>query len=283
MAKLLPGLRQYHRPDTIDDAMNLIRMHGQNALILAGGTSISFHKPKVDVVIDISGLPYTDCRIDNNGNLEIGSLTTIHSMEKNPIIQEYCQGIMIQATDALANTPLRNLITIGGNICGGFPWSDLPVTCLALDAVLETYDGTSFSRLDTSNRLDRSIFFKQGLLLTRIILPVQRQNAGGRFFKFMKTAVGFGLVTVAVSYNLNENFMQNVRVVCGCIVNAPIRLSSVEQALENTLPDSSIINKVAESAANELSIKPDTVVDEKYRRNILAALIERAITESLED
>ena len=141
MAKLIPTAMQYYRPETPAELEPLLGSNDPAALFIGGGTGMAFSRPAAERIVDLSRMPWKGCRRLADGSLEIGAVTTIGELERLPDATAFCGGILRQATDKLASTPLRNLITVGGNVAAGFAWSDLPVVFLALDARYRAFPG----------------------------------------------------------------------------------------------------------------------------------------------
>ena len=82
MAQLIPGLKSYFRPESLEEFQRLIQAHDEYKL-LAGGTSLAFGLFKAKTVIDISGLPLSHIRQTETGDLEIGACATIYDLESS--------------------------------------------------------------------------------------------------------------------------------------------------------------------------------------------------------
>ncbi|HPQ40948.1 MAG TPA: FAD binding domain-containing protein, partial [bacterium] len=148
MAKLIPGATTFLQPATEDELteqLTAVSAGGgedePGVLILAGGTSLAFSRPDTRTILDLNGLPFRGCRTESGSELSIGAVTTVTELENDPETAGFCGGILRQATDMLASTPLRNLITAGGNLAAGYAWCDLPVAFLALDGRYELFPG----------------------------------------------------------------------------------------------------------------------------------------------
>lgn len=247
MARLLVDLKEYHRPDTAPDALDLLKKYGQEATLLAGGISLAFRSPKVSAAIDISRLPLRGTAW-NAGDLEIGAVTTIREMEIDPAIQMYAGGLIVQACDRLATTPLRNLITCGGNLMGGFVWSDLPVALLALNASVRIFDGAESIRpIETDGRFQRDALLDKA----------------------------------AVSLRLQDDIMTNVRIACGGLVAQPQRIVEAEQVLEGARPTEKIMGKAGAAAAEVVVPRRDYNAGPEYRLSVLSMLIRRAVAQAV--
>jgi CO/xanthine dehydrogenase FAD-binding subunit len=277
MARLLVDLKEYLRPETVREAVDLITTFGSSGKVLAGGTSLAFSKPKISAAIDISRLPCRGCASTGDG-LEIGAVTTIREMETDPLAQEYAGGILCQASDKLASTPLRNLITVGGNLMGGYSWSDLPVVFLTLDASIRyVREEPGIKSIDIDGQHQRSKLLESNELITHIVLPANRQSSSGVFLKYSRTETDFAMVSVAVSLNHSGGRMSDIRIACGGLVGEPQRIMAAETMLEGSVLSDSLLEKTGAAAAETITPRNDYIAGAEYRLSVLSTLVQRAV------
>ena len=127
--------QEYFYPSNLEEALNLLSK--ESTEIIAGGTHLATSKNRAKSnFVDITRLGLNYIQKDQQ-LVRVGSTTTITEMIESPIISEIGNGILTKACQLIADTPLRNVITIGGNIAGTYPWVGLPVVLLVLDAEVE--------------------------------------------------------------------------------------------------------------------------------------------------
>ncbi len=115
----LPPFR-YHRPTTVDEAVTLLAEHAGDALLVAGGTDLipnmkhrlfePGHLVALKGVQDLRGIDERD------GWLRIGAAETLSSVARNPIVRERFPSLA-DAAGHVAGPQLRNMGTLGGNLC----------------------------------------------------------------------------------------------------------------------------------------------------------------------
>jgi xanthine dehydrogenase YagS FAD-binding subunit len=107
------------QPASVDDAVALLREHGSEAWVLAGGLdSFDWLKDRIKrpkVVVDLSQIKELTGVRDSNGGLEIGAMTTLTDVVNNPIVKQKYR-ILSEAAEAAASPQIRNQGTIGGNV-----------------------------------------------------------------------------------------------------------------------------------------------------------------------
>jgi xanthine dehydrogenase YagS FAD-binding subunit len=110
---------QLLQPTSVDDAHKLLQQHGQDAWVLAGGLdSFDWLKDRIKrpkAVVDLSGIEELHGIRETSDGIEIGAMTTLTDVVRNPIIkQKY--GLLVQAAEVVASPQIRNQGTIGGNV-----------------------------------------------------------------------------------------------------------------------------------------------------------------------
>jgi 4-hydroxybenzoyl-CoA reductase subunit beta len=109
------------RPRTLEEALSQLSTHGSEAMIIAGGTDVvpnlqsGLYSPRAMVDIkgirDLKGISFHPER-----GLEIGALASITELAESPLVQEHYP-VLAQAAATVASPILRNMGTLGGNLC----------------------------------------------------------------------------------------------------------------------------------------------------------------------
>ena len=127
---------EYVAPGTLDDALGLLREHGDEAKILAGGQSLipilHYRLARPRVVIDINGLPLGDIVVED-GRVRLGALVRHHQLEESDAIARRCP-VLGEAARLIGNVRVRTLGTVGGSLAHADPAAELPAVMTALDA-----------------------------------------------------------------------------------------------------------------------------------------------------
>jgi carbon-monoxide dehydrogenase medium subunit len=128
---------EYFAPTSIAEASDLLARYGGSARVIAGGTDLLL-KMKADrlapkAVINIKRIP--DLRdLAMNSQLSIGALTTLEELRRSPLVRQHFAALA-DAAATMASIQIRNLATIGGNLCNAAPSGDLAPILIALRAV----------------------------------------------------------------------------------------------------------------------------------------------------
>ena len=120
MAKDMMTAFQLFQPASIDNAFALLNRFGKDGWRMAGGQdSLDWFKDRAKqpkAVIDLSGIEVLKGVREATSGIEIGALTTLTEIESHPIINEK-YGVLAAAARRVASPQIRNVGTIGGNVC----------------------------------------------------------------------------------------------------------------------------------------------------------------------
>src|ERR1700689_4447117 len=115
---IMPAFELF-QPANIEDALALLDHHGSDAWVLAGGLdSFDWLKDRIKrpkVVVDLSQVSELRGVKEVNGGLEIGAMTTLTEVVRNPIVKEKFS-ILSTGAELAASPQIRNQGTIGGNV-----------------------------------------------------------------------------------------------------------------------------------------------------------------------
>ena len=127
---------------------------------------------------------------------------------------------------------IRNISTLGGNICRVFPWADMPVVLLAMNARMVVYSGKEAEvPADEFFASQPAARFTGGDLLTCVRVPVLKAHVGFGSVKAVRNAAAFALCTIATVLEFEGEAIKAARVAVGSAVSFPRRLPTVEAAL----------------------------------------------------
>ena len=268
---MIPATFTYQRAGSVDEALDLITEHGDEAKFLAGGHSLvplmKLRLAVPEVLVDIGRLGELRYIRDDGSHIAVGALTSYHELAQSSLLAAELP-LLAYAAGRVGDPQVRHRGTIGGSLAHADPAADLPAVLLALDAVLVTR-GPSGSRSIPAGEFFRGLFesvLEPDELLTEIRIPRPPQ-AGWSFQKFTKRAIDWAIVGVAV---------QGGRVALVNMGQQPLRAGTVEQALAAGAPPA----EAATHAAEGTSPPTDLNGDPAYRAHLARVLTARALTEA---
>ena len=275
-----PG--EYFKPTSINEAVKLLAQYGEKGMTIAGGTDVLATKnPQIEVLIDITGLGLNYIKSDSQG-LRIGAATTLADIEISPVLSKGPYNIIARAAHKVGTPLIRNLGTIGGNLCNASPSADTPPPLLALGAKLKLVSSKQ------SREMPLDEFFAAPFrtvkeydeLLTEIVLPPLTPGTGTSYQWLTKiSSIDESLVAVAVMVILGNKgeVIEDARIGLISVAPTPMRARQAEEMLRGKNVKDGLIEVVAKAVADET--RPRSRPD--YRRNMSAVLTERAIREAV--
>ncbi len=264
---------EFHYPQTIKEAVTLLGK--PSSLALAGGTSFIV-KPRVEHLIDLTRLKLSYIR-DEKTDVLIGATTTAADINESQVLGRLGSGILRDASSKMADTPLRNMITVGGDIACRYMWASFPPALMVLDA-----------RLKIAGRKEREVpiekFFKlrlqPGEFISEVIIPKKSTNGKGAFIKFSRTKSEYSLITVAVYAERQGKKASVVRVAVSGNT-PPTRIKAIEDGLEGKVITEELLERTIEKAVAQLLLTENYIFSEEYRLELLGILLERGLKKVL--
>jgi CO/xanthine dehydrogenase FAD-binding subunit len=275
---------------SLDNVVSLLREHPDKSRIIAGGTLI--HElgfrgllSGVHTLVDIStlGLSYTKWA---DGALRIGATTTFTELlEALQAKGDPGLAVLEDALRAIRPVQVRNVATVGGSICSGVPFFDLPVALLVSDARVHIV-GPAGRREIALGEFFHDYFatdLKSGELVTEIHVPHMPRATSGAFLKLETNSVDWGLVSTAIRLSKESNRLRGVRVAFGGsgVDQKVVRAAGVEQALEGQVPNDEVVGKAAEAVAKSLKFGADFRASSEYRTHVAKVFVRRCVHTAL--
>jgi aerobic carbon-monoxide dehydrogenase medium subunit len=304
---------EYFKPTTLDEAISLLERHGEKSTLIAGGTDvIVMAKQKritPEVLVSLMEVPGLDS-IHHNGTLRLGPMVTHRTIEKSEFIRKEFSALS-DAVDSLGSIQIRNVATIGGNICTAAPSADTACPFLVLDAQLKV-KGSQSERM-----IPLSQFFtgpgrtalSHGEVLTEIQIPRLLPNTGSAYWKHQRRlALDLPILGVAVLISLDkatvtcsdflctaspisavlhrleedELVCREIRIALGVAAPTPMRALKAENLLRGKKITDELLEEVSEAAAKEAHPRNSIRGEAWYRRDMVKVLVKRMAMKSME-
>jgi carbon-monoxide dehydrogenase medium subunit len=274
---------ELHRVSTVEEATEQLAEHGDDAALYCGGTELllllKLGFASVGHLIDVKGIEEICGVRADDGALVIGAGVTHREVERDPIVRERLPALA-EMESRVANLRVRNVGTLGGNLCFSDPHSDPATFLLALDAELECRRGGSAPR-----RIPLADFvvgpyqtaLEPGELLTSIRVPLP---AGGmrivhRKFRFHERPAA----TVTCGVRAEGDSIHEARVAVGSVGVRPVRVTEAERLL--VAEGVEAIARAGEEAATVAGAVEDANGSVEYKENLVRVMVERALREAL--
>jgi aerobic carbon-monoxide dehydrogenase medium subunit len=271
---MIPAPFDYQRAGSVDEAIELLAAHGDDAKLLAGGHSLlplmKLRLAQPAVLVDIGRIGDQSYVEDGGGTVRIGALTRHHDVASSDLVREQVP-LLAEVAGQIGDPQVRHRGTIGGAIAHGDPASDLPAVLLALR-------GTLVVRGPGGEREIAADDFFTGFLetalapdevLTEIRVPAV-PGVGWAFEKFNRRSQDWAIVGVAAALTNGAGGPGVGLINMG---SAPLRAAGVEDALRSGSGAAD-----AAARADEGTEPPgDLNASPEYRRHLAQVLVRRAL------
>ncbi len=274
----------YLEPATIKEAVSLLSKYDGKARAIAGGTDllvlIRGKTIKPEYVVDIGYIPGLDyINYDEKQGLSIGALATIRAIEKS---DKLCRiyPVISQAAGLLGSVAIRNVATIGGNLCNAAPSADTapPLIGLSARARIIGPGGERLVSLEDFFTGPGETVLKAGELLLEIQVPVPPPGTKGVYLKHGRSAVDLATVGVAVVMALESGGVcRDVQIVLGAVAPTPMRAKKAEGVLRGKKVEPALVEEAAQVASGEAQPITDVRASAEYRKEMVKVFTRRAI------
>jgi carbon-monoxide dehydrogenase medium subunit len=285
---MFPASFGYLAPRSMQEALDLISKHGEDAKLLAGGHSLipamklRLASPKY--LIDIGQLPgLRGIRVEGE-NLIIGALTVHADVASADLVKQHLPGLA-DAASVIGDVQVRNRGTIGGSVAHADPAADFPVMLTALNAsfVLQAPSGNRTVSADDFFLDFFTTAIKPNEVLTEIHLPLAVAGTGTAYAKLGHPASGYVVVSAGVRIERQRSgTCVASRIAIGGLGSGPIRAIPTEMELQGKPLTPQAIAAAAAKAAEEVDVDGDEYASADYKRHMATVYTRKAIDAAVE-
>ncbi len=273
----------YYEADTVGEATALLA-EKPNLELIAGGTDvlIKMHGKSEDT--ELLGLrkikSLESIRKAEDGTIVIGAMATFARVFNDPILREMIP-ILTEAAISMGGPQIRNIATIGGNVCSGATSGDSASSLFALNAQLRLVDlqGERIVPIQEFYLGPGKVALKPGEILTEIrISPDDYQGFGGQYIKFaMREAMDIATLGVAVTCKLQGETFDEVRIALGVAGPTPLRCLEAEAYAKGNDVSTETVAEIGKLAVNSAKARTSWRASKEYREHLVEELVQRAL------
>lgn len=250
---------------------------------LAGGSDlivkINNDVIKTDNVVDISRLEELKGIVDNGETITIGALETHDHVMNSALIKEFAPALA-HASSEVGATQIRNMGTLGGNICNASPAADSVPALMIYDAELTLVNGNEERKVMLKDflHLPSRPNIQPKELLKSITIKKIKPGEGSDFVKIGKRkAMAISVVNGAAFLQVSNDKITDVRLSLGSVAAKTVRMSAAEEYLLGKAPTAENFEKAGEIAKGEVTPITDVRSTQEYRSDSSAVVIKRAL------
>ncbi len=279
----------FSSPVSLAQANDLLSRHGAEAKVVAGGTDLVVQiknrliaPEQVISLLKVQELAGMEIR---GKQLRIGALVKHATLESSPLLKNGWE-ILSEAAKKVGSPQIRNLGTVGGNLCNASPAADTAPSLLVLESeiVLVSQRGERRIPLDSFFTGPGSTILAPDELLKEILVP---ECPAGTVWACLKLGrrkcMDLALVSMAVLLNVDseKKVCRRARIALGAVAPTPLRAKETEKFLEGKTLKEEVIREASQRAQEECRPISDIWASADYRKEMVKILLERAIKKSL--
>jgi len=281
---------EYEAPETIDEAVRLLKEAGGSARALAGGTDLvvqmkeratRFPYPvtvvSLDRISELHGVDFSDA-----DGLRIGAGATMTDVATHPAVRER-YAALAEGAGVVGSLQTMNMATIGGNVCNAAPSADTvpPLLVYEAEAVIVGPNGRRNLPIAELFRGPGETALAPDELLAELRLPLPAAGTGAVYERNTpRKQMDIAVVGVAVALTLSGDTIQRARVALGAVAPTPLRATSAEAALQGQTANEETFAKAAEAAVKDSSPITDLRASAEFRRHLVRVMTMRLLAEA---
>ena len=286
-----------HEPASVDEALSILADYGDDAGVYAGGTELLLAMKEgllhYDHLVNIKTIPgFDDVALAGAGGaLRIGAAATHRSLEQSPVLRRACP-LLADVERRVANVRVRNVGTIGGNLCFAEPHSDVAAALLLFDAEVEAAGPAGRRRFPVEELAvdPYETCLQPGELLTQVYVPALPQGMTGAYLKFgylERPTLGIG---AAVGTDPDPGAgarIREARIAVGSAGPRPIRARQAEAVLrgatvlellgDGASEDSPLLKEAARLTIEAADPQDDLHGSAVYKEQLIKVFLKRAL------
>jgi carbon-monoxide dehydrogenase medium subunit len=275
------------QPRSLDEVVEALAQHGDDAKVIAGGTAVVLMLQNrliaPEVLISLAGIPGLDFeRLDEQGALRLGALTTIRAAERSSLVREN-HAALAETYGKVANVRIRNAATVGGNLTEADYASDPPALLMAQRARVAVTGPGGHREIPLTELFTG--FYETSVahdeLVTELIVPPLPASARCIYLKFTTRSVGDRPCLGVAAYldRAEDGHCRELRVVIGAVDETPREIVSVEGLATGHVLTDELIDAIADQYSREIDPLSDLRGSAWYRTEMIRVFVRRALRE----
>jgi len=282
-------LPDYHRPTTVAETLDLLADLGDEAELLAGGTSL-VNMAKLGLaepqhVIALGGVPELHGLTGVDGGLTLGAMATIRDVETSLPVRDLAPGLA-EAASHVATVRIRNQATVGGNLVHADPNQDLPPMLMVHDAVARIRGPQGVREVPVTD-LFLGFFetvVEEGEILEAVHVPAPPAGLRTTYLKFLpRTKDDYPTVSVAAGLAVADGRVTDVRLAVAGGGATPLRCRAAEEVLAGSDGGADAVAAAADALAGELEPISDGRGSARYKTEMARVSARRVLDRLLQE
>lgn len=279
---MIPRQFEYHAPQSLPEAIALLKEHGDSAKLIAGGHSLlpmmkmRFAEP--EHLVDLGRIPDLRGIQEKGKELRIGAMTTENDLVWSNLLQEKCP-LLVEAARLIGDPQVRYKGTIGGDISHGDPGNDHPALMLALGASF-VLQGSNGERIVPAGEFFIGTYYtalEPDEVLTEIRIPVPVKGTGWAYSKLKRKTGDFATAAAAVLLSMKGDTVKDAAIALTNVGATALKASDAEESLRGKKLDDAAVNEAARLAMSICDPVEDQRGSVEYKTAMAGEMTRKAL------
>ncbi len=282
------NFKGYTKAGSVQEAIQLLAQNPE-AHLIAGGTDmlVKLHKGKAqfDHLVDIHDIAELNYITQNDaGDIIIGPLACFTDVAESELIRKHIP-VLSQAVLTIGGPQVRNMATIGGNLCNGVPSADSATPLIALNAAvtIEGQDGSRQMPLESFFLGPSQVALEQHEILTAITIAHDNYaDYFGHFHKYaMREAMDISTIGCSAVCKIKDGTLQDLRLAFGVAAPVPIRCKGTEDKVRDRKITPKLLTDIAKSVSADVRPRTSWRAAKDFRLQIITTLAHRVVEQAI--
>ncbi len=279
-------IKSYIEAKSIKEVIDFMK-NNENAQIIAGGTDILIKTRESKngyVQRDLIGITrikeLTEIIVENDGTVLIGAASSFTKVEEHPFIKKNIPSLSV-AVGAVGGPQVRNMGTIGGNICNGATSGDSGSTLLALEAVLEVegIEGKREIPISEFYLGPGKVALNHGDVLVKIRIEKKNyEGYKGHYIKFSpRKAMDIATLGCSVLIKEKDGVIEDLKIAYGVAGPTPLRAIDAENYAKNKKVSDETLENIGKECLKASRARDSWRASKAFREQLMEELPKRAL------
>lgn len=277
--RIMPAEFEYLAPKTKKEALDMLTKYA-DVKVLAGGTDLIVKlKTGADInlkfMMNIKEIPELNFIRLENEQIIIGAATPLATIEKSELVGSMLPALC-EAVKGMAAVAIRNMGTVGGNLCNSSPAGDTipPLTVYGAEVVLASSRGERAVPVEEFITGPGKNILAKDEMLVEVIVPVPAGASGAAFTKKTRVKADISKINIAVYLKREGKILKDCRIALGSVGPTVVRVPKAEVSLTGKSFSAGLAEAAARIVSEEIKPIDDNRSTAEYRKEIAKVIVE---------
>ena len=274
----------YEAPSTVDQAVGLLKSHGEKARPLCGGTDLIIQLRAgvrhPEYVVDVKNIKeMRQISFDAKTGLRLGAAVSCIEIFENEVMRRVYPGLT-EAAHLIGSLQIQNRASVGGNLCNGSPAADSTPALIAIGARARIVGPKGEREVAVENFClgPQRTVLEPGELLVELLAAAPAAHSADAYLRLIpRNEMDIAIVGVGSSVTLDGDKVSAARIGLGAVAATPLLAAKAAESLIGKRLDDSAVETAARLASDQAAPIDDMRGTIEYRKHVTGVLTRRTL------